>query len=281
MHLQTRAPRRGTLLLIGLLVALLILPAQAGVGGGVDPLMKPDLRTRRPSQLAIEKFQDTGKTFLRFANAIANKGDGPIELRPQAEDCRADGDTTDERVAYQRLYPDTNGDNYYDRTLDAAEPVEVRAGCSEFHVDHNHWHFENFARYELLSFNPNGSVGGLVSATTISDKVGFCLVDSQNVSPKMAGSPAEQYYVGSSQFVGCAADDTMGISIGWADIYSTFTPGQHIDITGVPDGVYCLRSTADPTDLLDEVRERNNRRAIRITLRKNGSAVDYDPPTRC
>ena len=281
MNRQPRAPKAGALVLFFSLVALLVLPAGAGRGSEADPLLKPDLRTRRPNYLAIDKNSQPDKTFLRFSNAIANKGDGPIELRPEEENCRSDGDTTDERVAYQRLYPDTNDDGFFDRSLDNAAPVEVRAGCSEFHPDHNHWHFENFARYELLSFNPDGSVGELVSATTISDKVGFCLVDSQHLAPKMPGSPPFQYYTGSSTVVGCDEEDTMGISIGWADIYSTWTPGQHVDVTGVADGTYCLRSTADPTNLLDEVREKNNKRTLRVTLKNNGSTVAYDPPRPC
>lgn len=282
MKPRARAPHYlGAFFLLGTLIALLVVPAGAGLGGDVEPLLKPDIRTRKPNALEIDKSSIPGKTLLRFSNLIVNKGAGPIELRPEEENCRNDGDTSNERVAYQRLYPDSNGDGYFDRSLDNAAPVERRAGCSDFHPEHNHWHFENFARYELLSFESDGDVGSLVSDTAISDKVGFCLVDSQHVAPRTPGSPDAQYYKGGSQFVGCEADDTMGISIGWADLYGTWTPGQHVDITGVADGTYCLRSTADPTDLLDETREKNNKRTIRVTLKQNGSVVDYYPLQRC
>ncbi|MDQ3956056.1 MAG: lysyl oxidase family protein [Actinomycetota bacterium] len=282
MNRRSRAPGyAGAFFLLGTLIVLLVLPAGAGLGGEGDALLKPDLRTRKPNVLAIDKSSVPGTTLLRFSNLIVNKGAGPIELRPQEENCRSDGDMSDERVAYQRIYPDSNGDGFFDRSLDNAAPIEAKAGCSEFHPEHNHWHFENFARYELLSFESDGDVGALVSDTTISDKVSFCLVDTQRVAPRTPGSPEQQYYKGNSEFVGCAADDTMGISIGWADLYSTWTPGQHVDITEVPNGTYCLRSTVDPTDLLDETREKNNKRAIRVTLKKNASVVDYLPLQSC
>ena len=38
----------------------------------------------------------------------------------------------------------------------------------------------------------------------------------------------------------------MGISPGWGDVYSWDTPDQYIEITGVPDGLYDVVSTANP-----------------------------------
>jgi hypothetical protein len=38
----------------------------------------------------------------------------------------------------------------------------------------------------------------------------------------------------------------QGESIGHGDIYQRYLPGQWIDVTGVPDGGYCLVTTADP-----------------------------------
>jgi len=46
--------------------------------------------------------------------------------------------------------------------------------------------------------------------------------------------------------------EEMGISRGWGDVYTWDLPGQFIDITGVPDGVYDVVSIANPSCLLAE-----------------------------
>ena len=38
----------------------------------------------------------------------------------------------------------------------------------------------------------------------------------------------------------------MGLSVGWADLYHYFTPGQRLNITGVTRGTYCLVSVVNP-----------------------------------
>lgn len=42
----------------------------------------------------------------------------------------------------------------------------------------------------------------------------------------------------------------QGMSVGWADVYNWFPPGQYVEVTGVPDGDYILDTTVDPTDRL-------------------------------
>lgn len=37
-----------------------------------------------------------------------------------------------------------------------------------------------------------------------------------------------------------------GISVGWADIYNWYLADQYIEISGVPDGVYVIETTANP-----------------------------------
>lgn len=39
---------------------------------------------------------------------------------------------------------------------------------------------------------------------------------------------------------------TAGVSVGWADVYEWFLPGQYIDITDAPPGRYRLQATVDP-----------------------------------
>ena len=51
----------------------------------------------------------------------------------------------------------------------------------------------------------------------------------------------------------------MGLSAGWGDRYGSKLPDQYIDITGLPDGRYRLRATADASNWFKESDEKNNK----------------------
>ena len=56
------------------------------------------------------------------------------------------------------------------------------------------------------------------------------------------------------------------MSVGWADVYNWFLPGQYVEVTGVPDGDYILDTTVDPTDRLIEEDKTNNCGSVRVRL---------------
>src|SRR6266704_1311860 len=66
------------------------------LGGPAGTIHYPDLRTLPPSDIGIEYDPTTGQKLLRFSNAIANLGEGPLEVIPTNKATTA---TTD---AYQR-----------------------------------------------------------------------------------------------------------------------------------------------------------------------------------
>ena len=49
-----------------------------------------------------------------------------------------------------------------------------------------------------------------------------------------------------------------GIDPGWADLYDRRDPGQAIDITGLPDGVYWFQASVDPGNNFVEADKTNN-----------------------
>jgi hypothetical protein len=63
----------------------------------------------------------------------------------------------------------------------------------------------------------------------------------------------------------------QGISTGWIDIYEFDLAGQVVDISTVPDGVYALRSIADPEDQLRELDDANN--AAMVFIHISGAQV--------
>ncbi len=128
-------------------IAILGLSLEPAIGNRIGQEHLPNLRTRRP--IGLEITHENGAKLLRFTNTVANVGAGPLEMRPD----NSDGTTTD---AYQRVYTHNNSMTWqfmYERLV----------GTFVFHPQHNHWHFESFAAYELHAVATHGSVGSIVA----------------------------------------------------------------------------------------------------------------------
>ena len=231
-------------------------PAAAAGTATVTELL-PDVIVRPIIEVRIEKSK--GVKLLRFASIIGNAGAGAVELKPDTparsagNDCDGDGDPMNDRKAFQRIFGDNDGDGVFTRGVDTV--LEKRfAGCSMFHAEHDHWHFEEFARYRLVK----PATGRVVAS---SEKVSFCVRDSIRFDAVLPGSP------GSMHYGNCTQDSVTGLSIGWADYYGSTLPGQELDIRGLADGRYCLRTEADPTGRLVESDEGNNGRSTMVRIR--------------
>ncbi|MEX2155993.1 MAG: lysyl oxidase family protein [Gemmatimonadales bacterium] len=121
---------------------------------------------------------------------------------------------------------------------DPLEHVAANDGTFEFATCHDHFHFRNYATYELISV----STGAVVQAA----KRGFCMVD---VTPA-GGSGAAP---GRRLYESCgtrSSPGNQGISVGWADSYNRLLDGQYfvLDEPGaaVPAGDYVVRITVNP-----------------------------------
>jgi hypothetical protein len=205
---------------------------------GQEPaLLYPDLRPL-PQQLVLVDFLPIdGKTHfvLRFDATIWNAGRGPLELH---------GEPGEDHRAFQRIYDESGG--FKD---------EAVSGGFTFFEPHRHWHFENFALYQLwpkdefdqwlASGRQQGEPRWQGSKTTGQDE-SFCVRDSEPVE-NVAGSPVAPVYNVCDQ-------DLQGISVGWGDTYPFTIPEQWIDLglNDLPDGIYVLRVVADPEQILDQ-----------------------------
>lgn len=223
---------------------------------GDGDLLLPNISTLQPTGLRTVR-SDGGTRLLRFSNTIANVGAGPVELEPRKHDCDGDGNPANDREAIQRIYHDMDGVGVYRRSVDTSVQTRV-AGCFEFSVAHGHWHFHDFADYQLVDIASG-------EAIVMNDKVGFCLLDTLHPYPGVPGSPSHRYYRG------CRRNSVQGQSVGFADIYAWYFAGQWMDVTGTPNGDYCLVTTADPADQLLESDETDN--AYRQQIRLTGSGV--------
>lgn len=242
-----------------------LLLSSAAASPSATPELLPDLVTRTPAKVYLQ-ITPRGKRLVRFSNEVVNVGIGPLELRPRVGDCNHNGNPADDRVSWQRIYRDADGDGRFTRGVDARFRARS-AGCTRYHAAHKHWHFDALAAYAI---RPVRSVGPTLAGGT---KVSSCVLDTRRRLPKAPGSPRRKYYGG------CGRDSVGGISIGWGDLYGARVSGQELDVTALADGVYCLVSRADPENRIEESNERDNVRTTRIEL--SGGRVHWQPDRRC
>ena len=230
-----------TLAVIAVTVAALLgLVAASPAGSAGDAL--PDLVPIRSYLKDRRVTFEAGHKLLRFSNGVGNYGPGALEVRGTR------ATTNDPMTAIQRVYQMGGGF------------VDVEVGTFSFEIPHNHWHFDDYVLYELL--RPDGTV----AATN--DKSGFCLLDIARVRPGLPGSPRDPVYLTCNQGEFDALNiGPEGISRGWTDVYDWTLEGQSLDVTGLPGGIYYLRSTVDPLDLIDETDEGNNAATVAVRLR--------------
>lgn len=195
----------------------------------------PDLRTLPAYDLRLIQNDQNGTRQLRFSNSIWNAGDGPLVLKG-VYDPR--GEVAD---VFQVLYQE-------------GQPAEEKQmGNFYFHKEHNHWHWEGFSLYEIWSIDEDGNLAELLSE---SGKVGYCIRDDSRIDafdvrfekPNIAASPG---------YRSCGVQQ-QGLSVGWVDTYAHNTPGQTLDITGIPEGIYALRSVANPDGYILEADTAHN-----------------------
>jgi hypothetical protein len=117
----------------------------------------------------------------------------------------------------------------------------------EYNACHGHYHFNGFARYNLLDAN------GVV---VLGKKSGFCLRDNTNIdgTPTVRFRDCESYpYI-------------QGLQAGWEDHYWYGLPCQYIDVTDVPAGDYTLCIELNPFGIIEETNYSNNKINIPVTI---------------
>ncbi|HEX2241297.1 MAG TPA: lysyl oxidase family protein [Actinomycetota bacterium] len=216
----------------------------------------PNLVPLAPEDIEIRQVDGGGEPALRFSVWIANEGDYAFELVARAQDYSARSDALAEQcIAWAGPRACTER-----RSI----------GTLSYHQAHGHYHFEDFALYELRRVaapgRPDMSERGLVRT---SEKVSFCLQDVQRrdgVDPLYA-TPWPLYY-------GCfAGQGVQGISPGWVDIYSWGTPGQQIPLKGIADGTYALVLYTDPGNRVFETNDSDNMSIAIVDLLRGGKKV--------
>ena len=204
---------------------------------------RPDLRSLPAWDILLD--DSDGRTSVTFAATVWNAGTSPLLV----DGFRRTG--TDLMDAYQYFY-------------DAAgNEVGVRpAGTMEWdpREGHLHWHFTDFAQYNLLNADRSLAVR--------SGKEAFCLANTDPVDyllPNAAWKPPNN-----DLSMSCGQNTAVAVrerlDIGSGDTYLQYLPGQSFDVTDVPNGTYWIEVKANPDGKLAELRTANNSSFRKIIL---------------
>jgi hypothetical protein len=220
--------------------------ASAGVVAGT----RPDLRSLPAFGMNISR----NGNFLRFFATVWNGGDSPLVVDGFR---RADEEVMD---AYQYFFDGDGNQTGYEK---------VGAMHWDARSTHQHWHFEDFARYALLDASKVEAVR--------SKKEAFCLAPTDAVDLTV---PNAAWNVENSDLA-TACGDSSALSIrevlasGWGDTYAQFRAGQSFDLRGLPNGTYYVAVIANPDGNLIEGDTDNNTslRKVRIGGRPGARTV--------
>ncbi len=209
----------------------------------------PDIVMDRPWGMYLDR--SAGRSLLRAGNAIESIGRGPVELHG----------VRSSRVfmrARQRIYTRAGGF------------ITLRTGARlrfKFaHLSRFWWKFFNAASFQLWRLDHQGN---RVRKVRTGPKVSYCLRDLAHTRPWLARTPGAAHYPACSNDSGLQRD-TLGTSVGWADVYPPSYPEQWIDVTGLR-GCFAYIHTADPKNGVYEANEHNNRSQLIVHLPYNSS----------
>ncbi|GIE95323.1 lysyl oxidase family protein [Paractinoplanes rishiriensis] len=212
---------------------------------------KPDLRSLPAWGIAIEPGADEetgepdGKWYVNFGATVWNAGTSPLLV----DGFRRTG--TDLMDAYQYFF-DAKGNQVGSRPAGTME-WDPREG-------HLHWHFTDFAQYNLLTADQSLAVR--------SGKEAFCLANTDAVDYTITN--AKWRPDNTDLATSCGADTVVAVrevlDVGNGDTYSQYRPGQSFEVTDLPNGTYWIQVLANPENKLTELSTTNNSALRQIIL---------------
>jgi hypothetical protein len=240
--MPSRCPRWLAPALIGV-IAVLAPSVAHGQGSSVcrpdriPRLRCPDLILRTPYGGYFERVG----TQIRYhaANSIVNQGQGAAELFGQRATASGPMSVT------QRIYG-------FDRRRYDFHSPRARVVFKFIPRLGPYWKFENAARFELWSADPQGNPQRLVRT---GPKLIYCLRDLRK-RLFMPFSPSFRRYPACNQDRR-RRSITLGTSVGWADEYPASYYEQWIDVTGL-QGSFVFLQRVDPLNGIRESDESNN-----------------------
>ena len=220
-------------------------PTSAREGRAVGPV--PDLRSLPAFGIALNPEGHA----MRFAATVWNAGDEPAGHR-RLPPPRRRGDGRLPVLLRHRRQPDR---------LPAGRDDGV-----DHHANHNHWHFEDFARYDLLDADKQ-----YVKKSRKQRSASPTPTRSTTPCPAPTGSPRTP-----TSPPPAATRASLSIrevlASGSGDTYASTRAGQSFKIGELPNGVYYIRVEGNPERNLTESDTTNNVADRRIRIGGTGDA---------
>jgi hypothetical protein len=225
---------------------------------------RPDLRSLPAWGISLEQGTDEktgkpdGKWYVNFGATVWNAGTSPLLV----DGFRRTG--TEVMDAYQYFF-DAKGN----------QVGSVPAGTMQWdnREGHKHWHFTNFAQYNLLRADSKLAVR--------SGKEAFCLANTDAVDYTVPNAKWRPDNTDLS--TSCGGNTAVAVrevlDVGNGDTYSQARPGQSFEVTDLPNGTYYIEVKANPANKLAETDTSNNTALRKIQLGgKPGARTLKVPP---
>ena len=232
---------------LGVMIASVVMFA---TGAAAQTALPPNLKPLPASNFSLIT-DTTGDSTLRFSTTSWNNGTGPLQIEAGSVDTGSG-----KQQVYQRIF---NNDGTSSRFF---------AGWFEWHPTHNHFHFDDYALYDLQPINAPGGSERTGQKTT------FCIMDTTKIDASLPGAPASAGY-------STCGNQIQGMSVGWGDTYGSSLPGQEIDFTDNPDGIYQLRIGIDPNTKIIESSEDDNKSCVLLSITKPSTVRVLDSSGSC
>ena len=192
---------------------------------------------------------------LRFTSGPVNVGQGIYDMRFELLADTLAGETEiapNELLSRTIIGPKTQVVHWTDGSQ-TARP----AGTYSFHPIHVNFHDDFILKFELYQVTDT-ELGALVAAG-LGTKSGFCPAD-QLFGNWYAFEQGHETPGGDSPLDNCFSPTagTIGLSVGWGDVYRWQRPGMYVEFDGNPNGRYVVRSIVDEMGYVLETDDSDN-----------------------
>jgi len=279
--------------IVAVVIAGLVTTAATPRGAAAATGLYPDLKTLPPRDLRFDRTDVSANgagvihNVLRFSNTVWNAGQGELVLTATVS---ADAFNVSQACKSLPLPCGDANQLVYDTS---GNSVSYPAGAIYYHAAHQHYHFDNWGRYELWTkpdydaWIASGRTNG--HARNLGTKTTSCVEDEEFIAT-LAATPWPGVYTGSGCLPNSQNVIREGLSPGWGDTYDYYRFEQWIDLgaTGsLGDGTYVLRSVVDPLNKIYESpgksdvsheSEQDNEAITPFTV-SGGQILDGSPPS--
>lgn len=225
-------------------------PLNPCIGPRARVYLCPNLHMGRITQLKLQRVGNRLRLLSR--NSLDSIGEGPASIHGTRN-----GRMT--MAAVQYLWTRAG----HVAKIDTGARLEFKAIPGQY----RYWKWAHAAQMELWRID---GTGRLAYRERIGPKTVYCLRDLIRTHGNLPRSPRNRYFPGCSQNFS-QKQVTLGTSVGWTDAYPATYYENWIDVTGLR-GCFAYVHIADPTNVIYESNEDDNRTLTIVRLPYTGSA---------